>query len=238
MNTAIIEKLKKILILANDKGAQPGEIEAAFGKAKEIAMRHGIDIAGIDISGKDEGKDGADTMTIERVDVATRSKNPQKYHRFICALLQEVFGVSVIRLWDCYVFIGEATDVAICRALFPWLEDVFYSTYYKAKLAGIVISCAADKNGIYSGLYNGMLSANRKAEAALNTEDRSKWAMVVRSKESLVKAKVEEEFPTLQQARRSRLSTNSRAWDHGYREGQKIRLNQVGTSGTGSRQLS
>jgi predicted DsbA family dithiol-disulfide isomerase len=44
----VIEKLKKVLNLANRGGTQ-GEAEAAFRRAKEIAMRYNIDLASIEV---------------------------------------------------------------------------------------------------------------------------------------------------------------------------------------------
>ena len=233
-NQEVLEKLKKILTLANDAGAQPGEVEAAMAKAKEIAMRHQIELASVDLHGTDEEK--ACGIEVQRVNVKFRSQRPQKYHRFICALFSKIFGVTTVQTWQQYVFIGEAVDVAICQALFPWLEDVFYSTYNKAANAGIITRCAASKNGIYSGLYRGILDANRREEAKLSTEDKSKWALVVVNKEALVQQRVAQEFPTLTKSRNRALSSDAVARMHGYQKGRQINLhNQVGGSNAAGR---
>ena len=50
MHDAIIEKIRKVLALANGKNAYEGEMITALAKAKEMAMRHGIDLATIDIN--------------------------------------------------------------------------------------------------------------------------------------------------------------------------------------------
>ncbi len=48
MEQQILEKLKKILRLAANEAATPGEVEAAMARAKEIAMQHNIDLAMVD----------------------------------------------------------------------------------------------------------------------------------------------------------------------------------------------
>lgn len=237
--TEIIEKLKKILALANDKGAPQGEVEAALAKAKEIAMRHAIDLAGIDLNGKDEGAPGMET---DRADIAFRSKKPQKYHRWILLVLNHVFGIETVTTWSGplgqhYVFIGEPTDVAISQLLFPWLEDVFYKTYTQAKKLGLAVPNAASKNAVYIGLARGIIEANERAEAALSPDDKSKWALVVVNKEALVQKRMHEEFPNLRTAKAARpLSINGQALQYGRDEGRKINLRQTG-AGASTKQL-
>src|SRR5688572_7353970 len=115
----IIEKLTKILRLATDKGATAGEVEAAMGKAKEIAIRHNLDLASIDLN-TDTGR--KTEIKIDRADIKIRSKNEQKYHRPIYAVMMECFGVRVITLsFGGVCFVGETVDVLICKQLFPWL---------------------------------------------------------------------------------------------------------------------
>lgn len=227
-NEAVIEKLRKVLNLANGLNATQGEMEAAMARAKEIALRHNIDLARIELN-KDNGKGTAD-LKIEKHTLKIRSKHEQKYHRWIYAVFQECFDIKVIRTsWGGTVyFIGETVDVMICTELFPWLENVFYRTYLKAKKEGRAMPCAADKNGVYWGLYRGIVEVNKREEQKLNKEEATCMALIVRRKEDLVQAKVEEEFPELEKARKSKLTTNAAAMSFGYNEGKKIRLNQTG----------
>lgn len=231
----IVDKIRKCLALAHGRNATQGEMEVAMAKAKEIAMRHGIDMATVAAAGKQDSDKAS--MEIGKGEVQIRSQRPQKYHRFVCAALQEVFGIRVVRIWNKYIFIGEATDVAISRELFPWLEDVFYSTYYRAMRAGEVECCAASKNGVYSGLYWGIVAANKRAEEQLKTEEKQTWALIVRNKDALVEAKMHEEFPHLEKGKERRLTSSTRAWNIGYEKGKTINLNQTSNGTTNSNLL-
>ncbi len=226
----VIEKLQKVLNLANGLNATQGEMEAAMGRAKEIALRYNIDLASVELN-KDNGKTGAG-LKVEKHTLKIRSKHEQKYHRWIYNALQACFGVKVIRTHGGTVyFIGATVDVLICSQLFPWLEQVFYQTYWRAKKAGVVVSCAADKNGIYYGLYLGIVEVNSREEEKLTQTEKSCVALVLRRKEDLIKAKVKEEFPFLRKVKQSQFTTNTGAMDHGRQEGRKINLRQTG-SGT------
>ena len=135
IDSAIIEKIRKMLALADDSGAHPGEVENAMAKAKEIAMRHSIDIASISLN-VDEKKKKADVTVNETL--KTRSKYEQPYHNSIYCVLESVFGVKVIRrvyrdrsggtIVTGLVLIGDPTDVGIAIAIFPWLQKVFPKT--------------------------------------------------------------------------------------------------------------
>lgn len=198
-------------------------------KAKAIAMQHNIDLAMISLKDPNEKRLSIKTS---REDVGIRSQKFQIYHRYIFLVMQECFGVSVVIFGSSkFCLIGEETDVLICKELFPWLEDVFYSTYYKAKKAGMVVSCAADKRGIYYGLYIGITESNKREEAAAKQKvDANAYALVVRSKEDAIQQRLSEEFPRLQNSKSRATDINPFAAAHGRKEGQKIRLDQMGNN--------
>lgn len=230
MNTqideALLDKLKKILRLANDKGATPGEVEAAMGKAKALAERHQIDIAMVDFQHDPTGK--SFSVEVEKAPVELRSKRHQLYHDAIWNIFRKVFGVHCImfgRRSNLMCFVGEVTDVAICKELLPWLEDVFYSAYHNAKKAGLVYSCAAHKRGIYYGLATGILAVNKSKD--LPQQEADCLAMVVRRKEDVIQDKLKEFFPKLKTGKERNIEINERAYRHGVVEGRKIKLDQL-----------
>lgn len=225
-NDAVIEKIRKCLALAHGKNATPGEMEAAMGKAKEIALRYNIEIGSINL---EEGKSAGAGMQTGKHEIKLRSKKEQKYHRYINWTLQEVFSIRVIRFGGYgFCYIGEATDVAIATALFPWLEDVFYSTYYTAKKEGRVISCAAHKNGIYEGLWLGLVRANKREEEKLDDKDKGTMALVLRDKKQIVDAAVALAFPKLKSSKQRDLDMSQDAKMIGFNKGKTIKLNQLG----------
>lgn len=222
----IVDRIRKCLALANGRNATPGEMEAAMGKAKEIAMRYNIEIASINMN---EGKSAGSSLTIDKGAVKIRSKRPQQYHRWIYSTLMEVFSIRVITHGSSAYFIGEASDVAISQELFPWLEDVFWSTFYKAAKAGILEQYnSAHRNGCYQGLYIGIIRVNKREEEKLNEKDKQCWGLIVRDKSALIDQRVEEDYPDLEKAKSRGLKTDWNAYKHGVAKGQQVNLRQTG----------
>jgi len=221
----ILEKLAKILRLANNSAATPGEAEAAMGRAKALAMQHQIDLAMVNLTEK--SSKGID-IKVQRTDVGIRSQKFQVYHKYIWWTLQDVFGVRVIRFGKSrFCFVGEATDVLVCCQLFPWLEDVFYSTYNEAAKRGVVQRNAAGKNGVYWGLQNGLVKANKQEEQKLDAKQQQCWGLVVRSKEQAIDAQMAVDFPKLKSTKARDLNMDWNGFRHGKEKGEKIKLDQV-----------
>jgi len=232
----VLEKIRKCLNLAHGRGATQGEMEAAMGKAKEIAMRYHLEIA--DISLEDKSGKNKSTITTDKGSVKIRSKHFRPYHRYVCATLMEVFGIRIIIItsYRSYIFIGETFDVAVCCALFGWLEEAFWDCYWQIRKSyGETDYVAGTANGAYLGFYNGLLAANKRAEAALSSAEKQSWALVVVDKNALVEQRMKEEYPMLGKARRSSIrSMDSGAYHTGYAKGKTVNLRQVngGSSST------
>lgn len=230
----IIERIRKCLALAHGKGATQGEMEAAMGKAKEIAMRYQLEIADIAL---DTGKDKkTNAITTDKGTVKIRSKHFRPYHKYVCGVLQEIFGIRIIRVYRSYVFIGESFDVAVCCELFPWLEESFWGCYWQIrKSRGETDYEAATANGAYTGFYRGILEANKRAEQALNQQEKQSWALMVVGKAALVEQRVKEEFPSLSKSRASSMRAfDNDAYHTGYAKGRSVNLRQVGGTSTSS----
>ena len=245
----ILEKLTKILRLANDRAAQPGEVEAAMGKARELAMRHSIDLASVNLNPDTKVEGG---IQVEKNStLKTRSKYKQPYHYWVFSVLQEVFEVKVIiSEWNDYGgkvitaihIIGEPVDVAIACAVYPFLEKVFPATLSRAVSAGRLTYCAAHTNGCYRGIHWGIVEANKREVEKLKKEEQQTLAMVVRKKGEVVTAAMYEMFPAMKaredlEAKKKEEGKEKKArkvqmsWEavnYGHQEGKKINLNQVG----------
>lgn len=168
-------------------------------------------------------------IEVAREDVNIRAKNFQLYHRYIFATLKDVFGVRVITFHRSFCFVGEATDVAICKVLFPWMEDVFWTTYYAYfKRTGRHVS--ANKRGIYSGLWMGIVKANKQEEAKASAQEQACLGLVLRSKETAIASQLAVMFPELKHTKARACQTNDYAFQEGFSKGSKINLAQVGSS--------
>lgn len=236
MNTSdqIIEKIRKCLALANGKNATSGEMEAAMVAAKRIANANNIEIASIDWAKNPNEKPA---LEAEQKDFQFRSKKEQIYHRFIYHVLQAVYDVKILS--NCYrlTVIGEKTDIAICQVIFPWLEDVFYTTYYRAMKEGKVQSCAGTKRSIYAGLSRGLINVNVKAEQDLDKDAQQTMAMVVRDKKKVVEDFFHATHPKVGKRKDLARSLHNGAYQIGIAAGEKIRLNGI-SAGKGTCQLT
>lgn len=225
MEDAIVEKLSKILRLANGKGVTQGEIEAAMSRAGELARKHNIDLSTIDFTEKNTGPKGIEVVKEE---LGIRSKTFQLYHAPIWFVFREVFNVRSVLCGYRVVLVGDTTDVMICRMLLPWLEEVFRSTYTKAKHVGVALPCAADKRGIYEGLAQGIILANQREEDKLDPKTKQNLGLVVRSKQEQVQQALIKFFPVLQNVKSRSQGVNAGAYGFGVAEGKKINLAQAG----------
>ncbi len=231
----IIEKLTKLLTLADpSRGGTPAEIELAMAKAKELAMRHSLDLAAIQAEKKDEKGIKVDVQTDQSLKIRTRFE--QQYHSPIFSVLQHVFEVRVITSrWRCgpdtvigaIYLVGEATDVAIAKEIFKWLETLFPKAFSAWKKERLPIGPEWTlRNGFYAGLASGICKANKRAEEQLTKQENECYGLILRSKKEAVDAKVAEEFPNLKTPHRHR-QMDGRSFAAGQEKGEKIKLNRL-----------
>jgi hypothetical protein len=232
----IIEKIRKCLALANGRNSTQGEMEAAMGRAKEIAMRHGIELGSLKM------EDGLSKKTVDIVNdgtTTTKTKFRQPYHRWICSALENIFGVRTIhvvtrssagvRILKLHI-IGDPMDVEICKVLFPWLEKAFPAIFWNAVRMGHLGNCAAHANGCYQGIALGLRITNEREEEKLSSEDKNTWAMVVRNKSNAVQNKVSLDFPKLESKRARVRQSSEQARQYGRKKGEQINLRQMGNA--------
>lgn len=235
----IISKLTKILRLAGDKAAHPGEVENAMAKARAIAVQHNIELSSIDLT--DDTK-VADAMQVSKDSTLRTSTNfERRQHPWIYRVVREVFGVHIIlnyrqrgsrRIVNCIHLIGDPVDVAIAKEIFPFLEKSFVGIFNRAVREGTLVRCAADMNGCYRGVYRGILETNRREEAKTVQTSSSyvgpaKYALVLRKKEELIEAAEKKFFPDAEPIKQRQKQVNHFAEAYGTLEGRKINLRQI-----------
>jgi hypothetical protein len=236
VDPAVIERLRKILALANCDAATQGEVESALARAKELATKHNLELSTLDLSTPEKA---AGAINIEHTHTQLRTKYEQIYHRYIYNVINRVFGVAVIRMMhrshgvaagnvviSQLHLIGDPFDVAIAKAVFSWLEDVFAKTYQRFVNEGKLTRAHADKHGCYQGIAMGIMEMNRREEAKIANPNA--YALVVRSKADLILAKQNEVFPKMNKDKSRPVRRSNLARELGYQEGSKINLKQVG----------
>lgn len=258
VNEKVMDKLRKVLRLAGDAGATQGEIEAAMAAARKIAMDHNIELGSVDLN-DDAQKGGVEVHSDE--DLKIKAAFERKYHGWIFHVVQRIFEVRVfvsrrkqgsrhriVKVW----VIGDATDVAMAKAIINWLEDLYPKSYLHAVNSFEIINDAAAQHGYYRGLTAGILEANRredaKQKAAMSSQDANKYAMVVRNKETAIEQRCKEIFPDWakekeEEAKKDKpkkersVTYSQTAAALGYAKGKSINLSQMGGGSTAKGQL-
>lgn len=237
MNEAVIEKLRKVLALANGRGATQGEIESAMARAKEIALKYDINLASVTPA---EAKAAGPTVAVkDTFGIGTAFE--RKFHPPIYHVLRTVFDIRFVRCTkrqgsrikiDALYIFGAPSDVAIAKEMFGWLEDLFPKAYRKLVNDGGLFEDASTAHGFYQGLATGIIEANTKAKAAALKEakvDPNRYAMVVHNKEQAVTALIQKDFPKLRAALGGARDVSGAAHQMGQERGRQINLRgQVG----------
>lgn len=230
----IVEKIKKILLLAQDKASQPGEIASALARARKLAVKHNIDLASIDLTQDERRKEAIQIEKNSTIKLRT-GKTMAAYHPWIFKIFREVFEVEIVFnfmgegkdrvIYDVHAY-GDPFDVAIAVAVFPWLEDMMLNVYFRAVLKKQLSESAEDMNGCFAGLAEGIISNNQREEAKAAL-DVSGYALVLRSKADAVKEKIGEDFPDLKREEMQKECSPVGMYI-GETHGRRINLRQAG----------
>lgn len=230
MKSTVLDKITKMLRLAACKGATEGEVAAALAKAREVARRHDIDIASIDLDADDKKKKSG--PEIGKTTVQASNRFYHAYYDWIFVVLRQVFDVhSVVqkagrRLYAVH-FVGTELDVGIACALFPYLEKLFPRILGEHVKSGSLDRSFANQNGCYRGIAIGIIEANKREEEKMSDDDKSKWALVVRDKHDAIEDAKKNFFEDMQEAKKSRKSHSARATQLGYSSGKRVNLRQI-----------
>lgn len=118
-NSAIVEKIKKLLALAGDGGATEEEAATAAQMASALAIKYSIDLAAVQLSGKQVEREGVMDETVYESD---------KYEPWVASLIHGLTelngGTFYFSNWGTsvhYRVIGKPTALAVIRLTIPYL---------------------------------------------------------------------------------------------------------------------
>lgn len=112
-STAILERIKKLLRLAADQRGNPHEAERAAALAFELAEKHHVDLAGLDLDEKVEQVLGEYFQLGARLDRISQGA---------LRIVRSFFHVSTCLDFPKVLFVGRQTDVAIAGYVFDFLR--------------------------------------------------------------------------------------------------------------------
>lgn len=239
MNDELIEKCRKLLALGNS--CNQHEAELAIARAHGLAVKHGIDLASIEVFGQkntDEKILRDDIFTGQRLTVA---------QKFISNILQDFFNVKIIYTGNRYlgrklVLLGTKTDIELANYANQFLNRVFVELWHEYYKNNTHVRLE-EKNSFFFGLSHGLRSKLVQERAVSETEGfeeialdkgmeqsqavREKYAVMVISKKEKLVAATREHFPKLGRARHSSYRHSGTAIDAGVARGKTININKA-----------
>jgi len=172
-NTEILEKIKKLLSRAEtSKGSTQAEAEGALMAAQRLALKHGIDLASIDMT---EDTSAGEPIVQQpfrpsREGGGVCAARLPSCHKFISWILKSYFGVKIIECSDYadYVdkgikkkgivkslsFIGRQTNVHIAIYVYGFLHREFIDLWHKHRK--VVDAPMSSRNSFFYGVYQGL----------------------------------------------------------------------------------
>lgn len=220
-SAAMIERIKKLLRLGADQRGNAHEAERAMQLAFELAEKHRVDVASLDL-GLD---DAAERLIHERW---TTGERFDRLRRGVFSLLQTYFHVTVCLSKPEMIVIGKPTDVLLARYVHDFLlragRDCL-RTYEREEKAARRRMTTNKRAGYLTGFIYGVAAMLRRARQTLVLTE-SQTALVVA--EDAARARLLAELvphragvSALTEGRKNRT-----AMEAGYAQGRATTINQ------------
>lgn len=234
ISDSIVNKIRKLLSLS--KSSNQAEAESALSKAREFAIRHGINLAMVKV------EEGAAEKYVEgKVRMGQRFSIAQRY---IDDVISSNFGVRVLyqgnRAFGRHIlFLGKESDVEISQMVNDYLNKVFLSVWQnKKKEFNFKLT---ERDSFFYGMGKG-LSAKLEYEAVIAKvarlneikeekgeaeaeEVENKYALVLKSDFEKTQDFVAQKYPKLGRATyRSARIYQGDSLEEGKRAGAKIQI--------------
>lgn len=166
MNKALIEKVQKLLALANS--SNENEAKLASSMAQDLMLKHNISVATV------ENAQFEFTEHLEDL----KKRNPVE-EKFISTILKDYFFVRVIhnKIINKLQFIGTEENLQVALYVRAFLNHSFQSLYraenQKRGWGG------KHRNAFYFGLYKGLKEQLEKAKVKAQADATSSKALIV-----------------------------------------------------------
>lgn len=172
-NAEIIDKIKKLLTRAEtSKGSTQAEAEGALMAAQRLAVKHGIDLASIDMTEDTSAGEPIvqQPFTPTREGGGVCAARLPSCHKFIAWILKPYFGVKIIEVtsFEKYKdkgiekegrvkslsFVGRQTNVAVAIYVYGYLHREFMDLWHKHRKE--TQADMSSRNSFFYGLYQGL----------------------------------------------------------------------------------
>lgn len=173
MNSSCVEKIKKLLSLAQSDNAN--ERDAALAKAQRIATENEVDLALLDLS--DVGVVKEEELVEASIDVGARL---DVHKKFVARIVKQVCNVELLYGWNCrnengvykrdqtVNFLGKKSDTEFAKWLYPFLLDEYVRRWnYERKAHDLPVS---HRNTFFLGVKDGQEQKIAEERRAARTQ--------------------------------------------------------------------
>jgi len=212
-----IDKIKKLLRLAQNKAASPAEAANALRRALELVDRHNLDIESLNLDEEQEKLFSSSIPMGERRSFIKRQVN---------GILLNHFHVRTCWGYCKLYIVGFEHDVTIAGYVFDFLvraltkalsEFAAQERKHRRK-----VTVLKKKNFIQGWIYG--VAANLRERAPEDTLDDSRAALICANREKQVDAYFDQEFPDIVTSKPVKIQKNTTALMKGWLQGQSVSI--------------
>jgi len=226
---SVLDKIKKLLRLTSSSNQH--ESQLAMERAQELALRHGIDISGVDSKEPD-----ASEIIQEQADYRRTT-----HGKFAGAIVLQFWPVKAVKAATVLFWIGTREDVQMARYVYEFLMVEFPRLWKMHQRAeGLAVNSRGD---YFYGLYRGLSQKLKKnkdrilaqEQAARGHAAMNSYALAVRNKDVALAKAMRKLHPNTRSSGTSRVSIrNHSVVASGEQAGRQINLNRP-VEGVGNR---
>ena len=175
-----LDRIRKLLRLAKDKAATPAEAEAAAQAACELATRHHVDTASLNLDEHEEAIIGK----------YLKAGRNDRLAKGVRGVLRTYFHVDTCFCGKTVLFVGRETAVAIAEFIWPFLLRAGRSAcgeYEQAEKRQRRKMTSLKRDNFFAGFCWGLHDKLKQTHAAMELTDNQRQIVAVEGKARLVK---------------------------------------------------
>lgn len=218
MENKVLDKIRKLLALANDKGASPAEVENALAQAEKLQRKYNISLDEFELSPHD--------ITYEYLYNDTKSYEPSSWLQYLAQIIAEGYNCVLInhKTIDGKKFIrivGTANDVQLCEnVIFSTKEIIRSMAQVQWKMNG---KTKTFRKSYILGFLNGLNERLQKERA--EQQGGEKYALIIHKKDALIKDFINANWNVRQGRAKSMGINDVGAYHKGIEDGKRRNYN-------------
>ena len=221
---SIIKKIRKLLTLANCKGATEAEAKQAMEMAQHLMTKYKISIANVE----------SEKVSFEirhEVFHKRKSQSINPADEYIMPILQRFYRVRVLYSGGRYgkelIIIGAHEDIEIAKYVHAFLRNVFFKCWNEYKRINLYANRRSYYRGLSEGLHERMLNSELCEKQTAEQDTCQKFELVLRNTNIAIRDYVSDTFGGAKQAKQRKSSIDSSSYSAGKIRGGTISINKA-----------